>query len=131
MNLPFFSCIIEKVQKTGPLGGVAQLGERYTGSVEVMGSNPTVSTAKRCKIRDFTTFFFFRNNDMTGLQLLPANLILPCFPDLRGIACAWTVVHLTVDPDCGSAEHPVLVHLNLTVFWGKVFQGMRCRTVTR
>ena len=25
-------------------GGVAQLGERYTGSVEVMGSNPTVST---------------------------------------------------------------------------------------
>ena len=25
-------------------GGVAQLGERYTGSVEVMGSSPTVST---------------------------------------------------------------------------------------
>ena len=29
-------------------GGIAQLGERYTGSVEVMGSSPTVSTFDDC-----------------------------------------------------------------------------------
>ena len=34
--------IVKSFEKTH--GGVAQLGERYTGSVEVMGSNPTVST---------------------------------------------------------------------------------------
>lgn len=62
MNLPFFSCIIEKVQNTGPLGGVAQLGERYTGSVEVMGSNPTVSIflfSRKCSKQAFPVFYFW------------------------------------------------------------------------
>ena len=36
--------IVKSFEKTS--GGVAQLGERYTGSVEVMGSNPTVSIQK-------------------------------------------------------------------------------------
>ena len=61
MNLPFFSCIIEKVQNTGPLGGVAQLGERYTGSVEVMGSSPTVSIflfSRKCCKQAFPVFYF-------------------------------------------------------------------------
>ena len=37
--------IVKSFEKTH--GGVAQLGERYTGSVEVMGSNPTVSTLSK------------------------------------------------------------------------------------
>ena len=32
-------------------GGVAQLGERHTGSVEVIGSIPTVSTIKLERLR--------------------------------------------------------------------------------
>jgi hypothetical protein len=33
--------------KTNRYGALAQLGERYTGSVEVSGSNPLCSTIKR------------------------------------------------------------------------------------
>ena len=43
LKLVWISCIIVKVSIETRIGGVAQLGERYTGSVEVMGSNPTVS----------------------------------------------------------------------------------------
>ena len=60
LKLVWISCIIVKVSIETRIGGVAQLGERYTGSVEVMGSNPTVSTLKkRCKIKEFTAFFFW------------------------------------------------------------------------
>ena len=39
-----FSIILNAARTDGrTIGGVAQLGERYTGSVEVMGSSPTVS----------------------------------------------------------------------------------------
>lgn len=41
---PVLFLYYRKGPKHGPPGGVAQLGERYTGSVEVMGSSPTVST---------------------------------------------------------------------------------------
>ena len=38
-------------------GGVAQLGERHTGSVEVIGSIPTVSTIlKKTAIKECSLF---------------------------------------------------------------------------
>lgn len=40
-------------------GGVAQLGERHTGSVEVIGSIPTVSTIRMERLRIKTQSFFF------------------------------------------------------------------------
>ena len=64
LKLRRFSCMIGKVLIEKPFGGVAQLGERYTGSVEVMGSNPTVSTKKRylcnrCRYLFFSYFFVY------------------------------------------------------------------------
>ena len=44
---------------TETFGGVAQLGERLTGSQEVMGSIPTVSTKERPEIARFQVFFVF------------------------------------------------------------------------
>lgn len=53
------------------------MGERYTGSVEVMGSNPTVSTIlKALKSLDFRAFSFcvsFRIVDFT--DVLPTNML--------------------------------------------------------
>jgi hypothetical protein len=40
-------------------GGVAQLGERYTGSVEVNGSIPSVSTNKKTQMQCICVFIMF------------------------------------------------------------------------
>ena len=68
--------MIGKVLIEKPFGGVAQLGERYTGSVEVMGSNPTVSTISKALKLDFWAFSFcasFRIVDFT--DVLPTNML--------------------------------------------------------
>ena len=46
-------------------GGVAQLGERLTGSQEVMGSIPTVST-KKCKSKDLHFFIHCESNGISS-----------------------------------------------------------------
>ena len=58
LKLVWISCIIVKVSIETRIGGVAQLGERYTGSVEVMGSNPTVSTIAE-NVDFYSVFFYF------------------------------------------------------------------------
>ena len=76
LKLRGFSCMIGKVLIEKPFGGVAQLGERYTGSVEVMGSNPTVSTILKALKLDFRAFSFcvsFRIVDFT--DVLPTNML--------------------------------------------------------
>ena len=57
-------------------GGVAQLGERYTGSVEVMGSNPTVSTILKA-LKQFVSGLFLRPyllRQGNGFLLLATNI---------------------------------------------------------
>ena len=41
------------------LGGIAQLGERLTGSQEVSGSIPLISTNERLETVRFQAFYFF------------------------------------------------------------------------
>ena len=56
-----FKCVIRQKTTSGP---VAQLGERYTGSVEVDGSIPfgstSISLAKRVFLRGFFVSIFVR-----------------------------------------------------------------------
>ena len=63
------------------------MGERYTGSVEVMGSNPTVSTKKSLEIIGFQGFFVLEiilvsNLLGTVYKTFPQN---PCFGDFGGM----------------------------------------------
>ena len=56
-------------------GGVAQLGERDTGSVEVMGSSPTVSTiAENVEFITFSAIFLhFSELKYRAENVLKAN----------------------------------------------------------
>ena len=57
-----YNILCRQAAPDGRPGGVAQLGERLTGSQEVMGSIPTVSTKVKKKdvfdVKSDTSFFF-------------------------------------------------------------------------
>ena len=63
LTFPPFCIIIVTV-----LGGIAQLGECLTGSQEVTGSSPVISTINAILVHLPESHFFFKNRINTGFS---------------------------------------------------------------
>ena len=68
------AAIYSRILFSAPLGGVAQLGERLTGSQEVRGSIPLVSTQEISRVgSSLSTLFLFRKTLYSGTFRLAAD----------------------------------------------------------